>query len=113
MLNDLADYLNISPKYCGIVFKQLSDNKFKDFLNRYRIDRSKEILEQDPSIKIVDLSAMVGFNSSNSFIRVFNKYVGITPKAYQDRMRESHWFILSNYSGRRENWKKNPCQACL
>ena len=27
---------------------------------------------------------------SNSFIRVFNKYVGITPKAYQDRMRESH-----------------------
>lgn len=90
MLNDLADYLNISPKYCGILFKQLSDNNFKDFLNRYRIDRSKEILEQDPSIKIVDLSAMVGFNSSNSFIRVFNKYVGITPKAYQDRMRESH-----------------------
>lgn len=90
MLNDLADYLNISPKYCGILFKQLSDNNFKDFLNRYRIERSKEILEQDPSIKIVDLSAMVGFNSSNSFIRVFNKYVGITPKAYQDRMRESH-----------------------
>jgi len=71
MLTDLADYLNISPKYCGILFKQLSDNNFKDFLNRYRIERSKEILEQDPSIKIVDLSAMVGFNSSNSFIRVF------------------------------------------
>ena len=44
MLNDLADYLNISPKYCGILFKQLSDNNFKDFLNRYRIERSKEIL---------------------------------------------------------------------
>ena len=88
MLNDLADYLNISPKYCGILFKQLSDNNFKDFLNRYRIERSKEILTNHPSIKIVDLSAMVGFNSSNSFIRVFNKYVGITPKAYQDRVRQ-------------------------
>ena len=87
MLADLADYLNISPKYCGILFKQLSDNNFKDFLNRYRIEKSKEILSENPAIKIVDLSALVGFNSSNSFIRVFNKYVGISPKAYQDRIR--------------------------
>jgi len=85
MLTDLADYLNISPKYCGILFKQLSDNNFKDFLNRYRIERAKEIIEKNPSVKIVDLSTMVGFNSSNSFIRVFNKYVGITPGAYLER----------------------------
>lgn len=88
MLVDLADHLNISPKYCSNLFKQLSDNNFKDFLNRYRIEKSKEILEQDPSVKIVNLSSMVGFNSSNSFIRVFNKYVGISPKAYQDRIRK-------------------------
>ena len=87
MLTDLADYLNISPKYCGILFKELSDNNFKDFLNRYRIEKSKEILSKNPSVKIVDLSAMVGFNSSNSFIRVFNKYVGISPKAYQERIQ--------------------------
>ena len=89
MLNDLAEHLNISPKYCGILFKQLSDNNFKDFLNRYRIEKAKEILRDDPSIKIVDLSAMVGFNSSNSFIRVFSKYEGITPGAYVDRIQHS------------------------
>lgn len=87
MLNDLAEHLNISPKYCGILFKQLSDNNFKDFLNRYRIEKAKEILREDPSVKIVDLSAMVGFNSSNSFIRVFSKYEGITPGAYVDRIQ--------------------------
>ena len=87
MLNDLAEHLNISPKYCGILFKQLSDNNFKDFLNRYRIEKAKEILRGDPSVKIVDLSAMVGFNSSNSFIRVFSKYEGITPGAYVDRIQ--------------------------
>lgn len=89
MLNDLADYLNISPKYCGILFKQLSDNNFKDFLNRYRIEKSKELLHQNPNIKIVDLSSMVGFNSSNSFIRVFSKYEGITPGAYLERIQNS------------------------
>ena len=88
MLTDLADHLNISPKYCSNLFKQLSDNNFKDFLNRYRIEKSKEILAEDPSVKIVDLSSMVGFNSSNSFIRVFNKYVGISPKAYRDRIQK-------------------------
>lgn len=89
MLNDLADHLNISPKYCGILFKQLSDNNFKDFLNRYRIEKSKELLRQNPNIKIVDLSSMVGFNSSNSFIRVFNKYEGITPGAYLERIQNN------------------------
>ena len=64
-------------------------NNFKDFLNRYRIEKAKEILRDDPSIKIVDLSAMVGFNSSNSFIRVFSKYEGITPGAYVDRIQHS------------------------
>ena len=88
MLTDLADYVNISPKYCGILFKELSDNNFKDFLNRYRIEKSKEILKKNPSVKIVELSAMVGFNSSNSFIRVFNKYVGVSPKAYRERLWE-------------------------
>ena len=39
MLTDLADHLNISPKYCSNLFKQLSDNNFKDFLNRYRIEK--------------------------------------------------------------------------
>lgn len=43
MLNDLADQFNISPKYCGILFKQLSDNNFKDYLNRYRIEQAKKI----------------------------------------------------------------------
>ncbi len=89
MLNDLADHLNISPKYCGILFKQLSDNNFKDFLNRYRIEKSKELLRQSPNIKIVELSAMVGFNSSNSFIRVFSKYEGITPGAYLEQIQNN------------------------
>lgn len=86
MLNDMADQFHISPKYCGILFKQLSDYNFKDYLNRYRIEKAKEIMEKQPNIKIADLSLMVGFNSANSFIRVFGKYTGVTPKAYMERL---------------------------
>lgn len=86
MLNDMAEHFNVSPKYCGILFKQLSDNNFKDYLNRYRIEKAKEFLTENPNLKIAELSHMVGFNSANSFIRVFSKYVGTTPKTFAEHL---------------------------
>ena len=81
-LNDMAYALGISAKYCGNLFKRLSNDSFKNFLNSYRIQQAKRILEENPNIKVVDLSRQVGFNSSSSFIRVFGKYTGVTPGAY-------------------------------
>lgn len=89
MLNDLADQFNISPKYCGILFKQLSDNNFKDYLNRYRIEQAKKLIQERPSMKTKDLSVMTGFNSSNTFIRVFWKYTGTTPQKYAEQIMEN------------------------
>lgn len=89
MLNDLADQFNISPKYCGILFKQLSDNNFKDYLNQYRIEQAKKLIQERPSMKTKDLSVMTGFNSSNTFIRVFGKYTGTTPQKYAEQIMEN------------------------
>lgn len=89
MLNDLADQFNISPKYCGILFKQLSDNNFKDYLNRYRIEQAKKLIQERPSMKTKDLSVMTGFNSSNTFIRVFGKYTGTPPQKYAEQIMEN------------------------
>ena len=89
MLNDLADQFNISPKYCGILFKQLSDNNFKDYLNRYRIEQAKKLIQERPSMKTKDLSVMTGFNSSNTYIRVFGKYTGTTPQKYAEQIMEN------------------------
>lgn len=89
MLNDLADQFNISPKYCVILFKQLSDNNFKDYLNRYRIEQAKKLIQERPSMKTKDLSVMTGFNSSNTFIRVFGKYTGTTPQKYAEQIMEN------------------------
>lgn len=84
MLEDLAHEFNISAKYCSALFKKLSDDTFKNYLNRHRIEVAKDILRKNPSVKTVDLGTMVGFNSAGSFIRVFNKYTGVTPQAFAD-----------------------------
>lgn len=89
MLNDLAEQFNISSKYCGILFKQLSENNFKDYLNRYRIEQSKKFIAENPALKTKDLSIMTGFNSSNTFIRVFGKYTGMTPQKYAETVMQN------------------------
>lgn len=88
MLEDLAHAFHISSKYCSALFKKLSDDTFKNYLNRYRIEVAKDILRGNPSVKTNDLCAMVGFNSANSFIRVFNKYTGVTPKAFLETLQK-------------------------
>ncbi len=81
---NLADKFNITPKYCGMLFSKLCNENFKNYLNRYRVEEAKKIIQNNQSIKVQDLASMVGFNSSTSFIRVFVKYIGVTPKAYAD-----------------------------
>ena len=85
MLFDIAEHCGISTSYCSTLFKKLSNDNFKAFLNRYRIQRACEVLDENPSVKISDLSNSVGFNSANSFIRAFKQAVGVTPKAYSER----------------------------
>ena len=85
MLVDIAEHCGISPNYCSTLFKRLSNDNFKTFLNRYRIDRACEMLQNNPHIKINDLCTEVGFNSASSFIRVFSKMTGMTPKAYAEK----------------------------
>ena len=84
MLVDLAEKINASEKYCSMLFKQSVGENFKTYLNNFRIERAKEILKAEPNAKISDVAERVGFNSANTFIRVFSKRVGMTPKAFAD-----------------------------
>lgn len=88
MLVDLAEHLNISEKYCSALFKKYVGDNYKHYLNKYRIDQAKILLNQKPELKIQEVSCLVGFNSSNTFIRVFSKYVGQTPKQYTEKKKE-------------------------
>ena len=88
MLNDIAEYLNLTPKYCSTLFKKLSNYNFKEYLNQYRIEKAQEFLKENPDMRISDLAILVGFNSSNSFIRVFDKYTGITPAQFASKFKD-------------------------
>ena len=80
-LESLSDYLGYSFKYTSILFKKIMGDNFKNYLSLYRIKKAKELME-NKEYKIKELAALVGYNSSNTFIRMFRKYEGVSPGKY-------------------------------
>lgn len=82
-LEELAGRVYLSPSYFGRIFKQETGESFTGYLNRIRIERSKELLVQ-PNIRLTDVAQLVGFEEQSYFCRVFKKLVGMTPGAYRE-----------------------------
>lgn len=87
-LIDIAEFFNLSPAYISRIFKDFTGRNFKDLLSGERIDRSKEILTANPNIKVYKLGEEVGFNSTNTFLRTFKKYTGISPGKFAKSVLE-------------------------
>jgi YesN/AraC family two-component response regulator len=81
-LTDLAEHFNLSSSYVSTIFKEKTGENFKEYLNMYRIKAAKEILANS-DVKISEVATMVGFNNVNTFIRIFKKYVGLSPGQYE------------------------------
>ena len=81
-LMDFAKHFNVSGNYMSTLFKEATGQNFKDTLNSFRIEKAKEIIENNPYIKIKELPAMLGFNTDVSFFRTFKKYTGLSPGQY-------------------------------
>ena len=69
-------------KDADVATNKCAEDNFKNYVNQKKIDKAKEILENNKNIKVKQLSDMLGFNSVNTFIKVFGKYVGMSPGQY-------------------------------
>ncbi|MEL6820723.1 MAG: helix-turn-helix domain-containing protein, partial [Calditrichota bacterium] len=74
-LAQLAEALNIQPKYLSQVINEKLGKNFFDFVNCYRIEEAKAKLVNPPDEKITVLEVLydVGFNSKSSFNAAFKK----------------------------------------
>lgn len=85
-LEDLAQELKISVGYVAKVFKESTGYSVNDYLNRYRISKSIELLKLD-QYKLFEIAEMCGFSEYKYFHRVFRLYLKLSPKE----------FLSSNY----------------
>lgn len=83
-LNTLSGIFFVHPTYLSRLFKEKTGINFIDYLTEIRIARSKAFLH-DPSLKIYDISEMVGYDSPRYFSKLFRNIVGISPKEYREQ----------------------------
>ena len=77
----LASELAVSERHLTRCFQQELGISPISYLNRYRIQRAKDLLDHGNS-NITEIAFAVGFSSSNYFGRVFKDEIGKSPSEY-------------------------------
>lgn len=83
-LEETATYVNLTPQYLGKIFKEDMTYCFNTYLNRVRIENSKNLLI-NTNYPITEISYLVGFSDQSHFSRTFKKILGITPGKYRNK----------------------------
>jgi len=82
-LTRVGEATGYSPAYLSSIFKELFHENFVDYVNRVRLEQAKRFLGRT-ELTVGQVSAMAGFASSNTFIKAFKKYEGVTPGQFRE-----------------------------
>lgn len=80
-LDTLADVFTYSSAYLGKLFKNNTGYSFNSYLDKVRIEKSKELLDQGCKIHLA--ANKVGYSDVDYFREKFKKIEGISPSAYR------------------------------
>lgn len=78
----IASFFYLNASYFSHLFRQRTGEKFVDYLNRTRIEKSKELLRNSDR-KMYQIARAVGYDNVKYFFRVFKKREGMTPEQYR------------------------------
>lgn len=76
-----ADKLCLSPNYFGDLVSRLTGHSAQYAIQQKMVNFAKEQLN-DPKKTIAEIASTVGFQSTQSFAKMFKKVVGCSPKQY-------------------------------
>lgn len=82
-LDDVAEYVFLSPSYLSKLFKDELGTNFNSFLTSVRIERSRILLMSD-ELSIAEIAELSGFFDQSYFNKVFKRETGVTPKKYRE-----------------------------
>ena len=86
-LQDVADYCYVSQWHLSKQLNRYAEKSFYEILNMVRIQAAKKLLE-DPSLKIGDISEMVGYSDAAHFSRTFKKLENMSANEYRNTLRK-------------------------
>lgn len=82
-VSDIATATGTNRTYVSAFFNREAECTFYDYVNKYRIEYACNMLLHSNE-NITMIAEKSGFNSSQSFIRVFSKIMGTSPTKYRN-----------------------------
>ncbi len=83
-LEEAAEKASLSPKYLSRKFKQETQQNFSDYKIELKMDLAKKLLHET-SLGVAQIAYKVGYENSESFVKMFKKILGLTPTEYRQK----------------------------
>ena len=87
-LKSISDTFHISKTYLSRCFKNHTGTTVVTYINNIRIIKAQQLISEE-NISIATIAYTVGYSNRVYFERVFKKFVGISPKQYQMKIRKN------------------------
>jgi len=84
-LNDVSAEVMLNPSYFSKLFKDSIGISYSKYLTRFRINKAKELLA-DPTRRIKEISAMVGYKNTRYFTNVFKSLTKVSPNTFKEQL---------------------------
>ncbi|WP_034849882.1 AraC family transcriptional regulator [Clostridium hydrogeniformans] len=81
-IKNLADHVGLNRSYFSTLFKASLNLSPENFLIQYRINKACELLNQNKTLRISDVSRSVGYMDQLAFSKTFKKVKGCSPSEY-------------------------------
>lgn len=81
-IKEISEYLKISPAYLSRLFKKETGLSFREYVNKLKIEEAASLLLYT-QFSDVEISSLLAFSSQSYFIKIFKKFMGVTPKKYK------------------------------
>lgn len=82
-LKDIANAIHVHHTYLSRKFNDEVGASFPIYLNNYRLEAAKRMIEEDANATIFNIADHCGFSGQHYFSALFKKVVGKTPSEYK------------------------------
>lgn len=81
-LQELSNLFAISQAYMSKLFRKYTRQSYNQYLTGIRMERAKQLMEEDNELFIKEIAELVGYRDQFYFSRIFHSYTGKSPSDY-------------------------------